>query len=194
MGVAVIGVPTNSRALTRPFSSLEPYVESAELTRFVLLTEVPYNAESHFIGQMLSDVRARGVRGLVAFNDPVPRQTITGETVMPGHVGTIYRATNWTYAGRGTARRLTLLPDATTFSDRAAQKIRRRERGHEYATQQLVAHGATPPADDDDPRRWLAAALGQVGARRMRHPGNLRFCLGLDRHTRRELLARSELI
>ncbi len=61
-----------------------------------------------------------GVRGLVMFSDPLPRTRADGAVVMPGHVGTIYQAANSVYTGRSTPRTLTLLPDGTVFSDRAA--------------------------------------------------------------------------
>jgi hypothetical protein len=47
--------------------------------------------------------------------DPVPRRTASGVLVTPGHVGTIYAATNAVYAGRATARTVKLLPDGTVF-------------------------------------------------------------------------------
>ena len=46
VGVAVYAVPVNAAVLTTPFPGLEPYVESIELSRLVLLDEVPFNAET----------------------------------------------------------------------------------------------------------------------------------------------------
>jgi hypothetical protein len=100
--------------------------------------------------------------------------------VFPGHVGTIYQAFNGVYSGRSTPRTLRLLPDATVFSDRAAQKIRARERGWVYAVEQLVTHGAAAPRDGEDLGAWLRAALALV-TRPVRHPGNYRYVWPLAR-------------
>ncbi|MGW0366872.1 hypothetical protein [Streptomyces sp. NPDC002990] len=94
----------------------------------------------------------------------------------PGHVGTIYAATNAVYAGRATARTVKLLPDGTVFHDRAAQKIRRQEQGCEYAAAQLTALGASRPRPGCDPSVWLREALATVGARNVRHRGAHWFC------------------
>jgi hypothetical protein len=73
------------------------------------------------LGQLCRLAAQTGVRGLVMFSDPLPRTHADGTVVMPGHIGTIYQATNAVYTGRATPRTLTLLPNATVFSDRAAQ-------------------------------------------------------------------------
>jgi hypothetical protein len=100
---------------------------------------------------------------------------------MPGHVGTIYAATNAVYTGRATARTLKLLPDGTVFHDRTAQKIRRQEQGCEYAAAQLIVLGAPRPRHGCDPTLWLREDLAAVGARNIRHRGAHRFCRQLTR-------------
>lgn len=187
-GVAVLGVPMSERVLTSAFR-LEPYVESLELSRFVCGPEVPANGESNFLGQTFALAAEAGVRGLVCFADPVERRRADGTLVKPGHVGIIYRAANGAYAGRSTQRSLTLLPDGTVFSERAASKIRRRERGWRYAVDQLVEHGATAPGPAADLAAWLPGALAEIGAQRVRHPGNHRylFRLGRNRTERRSV-------
>ncbi|MGW7365403.1 Mom family adenine methylcarbamoylation protein [Streptomyces sp. NPDC054841] len=184
-GVAVFGVPVSTAVLTKPLPELRPYTESLECSRFVLLDECPGNAESWFLARCFDALLADGVRGIVSFADPVPRRTASGSLVMPGHVGTIYAATNAVYAGRATARTVKLLPDGTVFHDRAAQKIRRLEQGHEYAAAQLIALGAPRPRPGCDPARWLREALAAVGARNIRHRGAHRYVFRLGR-TRRE--------
>ena len=188
VGVAVFAVPASAKVLTGPFPNLEPYVETIELSRLVLHDAVPFNAESWFVAQCHHDLAAIGVRGVVSFSDPLQRTTHAGTIVMPGHVGTIYQALNFTYTGRGTARRLTILPDGTVLSDRAAQKIRARERGHDYAQRILTDLGAEPLRPADDPTVWLHRALDTIGARRVAHPGNHRYCLTLGRRNRRHLV------
>jgi hypothetical protein len=150
-----------------------PYAESLVCLRFVLLDECPGNSESWFLARCFDALLAAGVRGVVSFADPVPRRTASGALVMPGHVGTIYAATNAVYAGRASASTVKLLPDGTVFHDRAAQKIRRQEQGCEYAAAQLTALGA--------PALWLREALTAVGARNLRHRGVHRFCGRLPR-------------
>ncbi|MGH3297848.1 MAG: hypothetical protein ACRDP7_39250 [Trebonia sp.] len=188
-GVAVLSVPASKTVLTSVFPHLEPYGESLELGRFVLVDAVPANGESWFLGQCARLAATAGLRGLVMFSDPVQRRSADGTVVMPGHVGVIYQATNAVYTGHGTPRTLTVLPDGTVFSDRAAQKIRRRERGHDYAERQLVSLGARPPRAGEDPARWLAAALADVHARKIRHPGCHRYAFPLGTRRQRAAVA-----
>jgi hypothetical protein len=74
---------------------------------------------------------------------------------------------------------------------RSAQKIRREESGHEYADRTLIAWGARPPMAGEKPAAWPAAALDEVNARRLRHPGNHRylFRLGISRERTRTVIA-----
>lgn len=182
VGAAVFGVPMAEKVLTSAFPHLDPYVESLELSRFVLLDRVPANAESWFLAQAFRDVAEVGLRGVVAFSDPMPRQLADGTVLSPGHVGTIYQASNGLHAAeRGTARTLLVGPDGRVFSARSAQKIRAQERGHEYAEAQLVALGATPRAAGDDATAWLRRALDEAGVQRVRHPGNYRYLFRLGR-------------
>lgn len=179
VGVAVFSVPAQARVLTAALPDLEPYRESLELGRFVLLDSVPGNGESWFLARAFTGLRARGIRGVVSFADPVRRVASDGTVVAPGHVGWIYQASNAVYTGRGTARTLTVLPDGTTLHARSAQKIRRQERGHEHVGARLVGLGASPRRPGDDPARWLARALGQVEARRVEHGGCHRYVFPL---------------
>jgi hypothetical protein len=184
-GVAVLSVPVQARVLTAVFPDLEPYVESLELGRFVLDDEVAANGESWFLAQIFRMAADCGIRGVVSFSDPLPRQRADGTLIMPGHVGIIYQASNAIYTGRSTARTLTVLPDGTVLSERAAQKIRGQERSHEYAEQLLITHGARAPRADESPVAWLAEALQDIGARRVRHKGNHRYAFRLGT-TKRE--------
>ncbi|MFG2133236.1 hypothetical protein ACGFNV_36475 [Streptomyces sp. NPDC048751] len=103
---------------------------------------------------------------------------------MPGHVGTIYAATNAVYVSRATARTVKVLPDGTVFHERAAQKIRRQEQGHQYAEAQLIALGAPVLRAGCDPAVWLRDALAAVGARNVRHRGAHRYVWRLGRNQR----------
>ncbi|MHB1524929.1 MAG: Mom family adenine methylcarbamoylation protein [Candidatus Dormibacteria bacterium] len=175
VGVAVLSVPVRASVLTSVFPTLEPYRESLELGRFVLLDEVPANAESWMLGRLFRLASEDGVAGLVAFSDPMPRYTSGGVLVKPGHVGTIYQATNATYLGRGTARTLVVLPDGSVLNGRAISKVRSQERGHEHVERRLIGYGARPRSQGQAPGSWLERELEAIGARQMRHPGNHRF-------------------
>lgn len=166
VGVAVFSHPPNEAVLRRlPCERMA----GVELGRFVLLDSVPGNGESWFLARAFEHLRREGIECLVSHSDPQPRRTAGGELVLPGHVGTIYQATNAIYAGRTKARPLRLLPDGTVFSERAMSKIRSRDRGWRYSVAQLVAAGATPPTADILPAAelaaWLALELPRVTRR-----------------------------
>ncbi|MDT5024256.1 MAG: hypothetical protein QOE61_682 [Micromonosporaceae bacterium] len=173
VGTLVLGVPMQRKVLTGPFPTLEPYHESLDLSRLVILDSVPANAESWFCARVFELAAAAGIRGIVAFSDPIPRWRGT-DLILPGHVGTIYQASNFIYTGRGTPRTLILLPDGTALTARAAAKVTGGERGRDGVVARLVAQGATPPAGED-PAEWLAQALHGIGVRKVRHPGNHRY-------------------
>lgn len=192
VGVAVLSVPMSASVLTNVFPGLEPFAQSLELGRFVLADDVPANAESWFLGQVWRRAAESGVRGVVSFADPMPRSRevlavdddgeprIVREQITPGHVGVIYQATNAMALGRSTARTLTYVPRAgLVISDRTLQKVRARERGADGAERHLVELGARPRAEHADPRMWLRDALDEVGAVKLRHPGNFRYAWAL---------------
>lgn len=179
VGVAVYAVPVNVAVLTGPFPDLVPYEQSIELSRLVLLDEVPFNGESWFVARCQHDLASVGVRGVVSFSDPLPRHRRDGTVVMPGHVGCTYQALNFLYTGRTKAHTVTLLPDGQVMHGRAKAKIRAQHTGHRYAERVLEDLGARPITVDDDPAVWLHEALAAIGAVNVRHPGNHRFCLTL---------------
>lgn len=187
VGTAVLGAPVSAAVLTTVLPTLDPYTQSQELARLVLLDEVPANAESWMLARVFRDLRDNGIRGVVSFADPVPRYTSAGLQVKPGHCGIIYQATGAAFTGRGTPRSLVLLPDGTVLNARAAQKVRSQEQGHQYVEARLEALGATTRHPEQPPASWLAQALHDVGARRLRHPGAYRyvFRLGSPREARR---------
>lgn len=174
VGTCVLGVPMQAAVLTGPFPTFRPYRESMELVRLVLLDRIPANAESWMVARVFRDAAERGVRGVVAFSDPVPRQ-VGGRQVMPGHVGTVYQALGAVYTGRGTARTLTVLPNGTVLTARTIAKITGRESGAAGAIARLVDMGAPRKPDRRTGREWLPEALATIGARKVRHPGNHRY-------------------
>lgn len=215
VGVAVVGQPMSNRVTGNVFPTLGG--TAAELSRFVLLDEVPRNGETWLLGQLASMAAADGLRGLVAFADPMPRRTAAGALLMPGHVGHIYRVrcgvdgdgpggVSGRYTGRATPRTLVLLPDGRVFSARTRAKVTGWERGAAGAVRELLTlafpdvtdaggWAATTARLADAGRQtrsaWLAEMLGFIGARTVRHRGNHRYAwtLGSARQRRRTPIA-----
>lgn len=183
VGACVLGVPMSDRVLTNVFPDLQPVRDALELSRLVLDDVVPGNGESWFLARVFEAEAERGLCGVVAFADPVPRR-VGGRVLFAGHTGHIYVAANAAYLGRGTARTMTVLPDGVVLSARSAQKVRAGERGHAHVEQQLVRLGATPRHPHADPAAWLRAALHEIGATRTRHAGNHRYAFRLGRTAR----------
>jgi hypothetical protein len=189
VGVAVLSVPTRPEVLTAVFPALVPYDESLDLGRFCLLDEpCPANSESWFLGRVFRLAAATGIRGVTSFSDPMPRYDTTGNLYKPGHIGLIYQCVNARYTGRATPRTLVTLSNGEVLSDRALQKVRGQERGHEYVERRLIAHGARAPRAGENPAAWLRQALGDARVARVRHGGNHRYAFTLGR-TRRERAA-----
>lgn len=181
VGVAVLSQPASQAALEKALPFAE---ERAELGRFVLLDSVPANGESWFIARAFELARARGLEAVVAHSDPVARRTSGGAVVFPGHIGTIYQATNARYLGFTGPQTLRLFSDGSVLSARALSKLRARDKGYRYVVELLVGAGA--PAPVGDWRTWTRAAVGAV-TRPLRHRGNHRYVWALDRALRKKL-------
>ncbi|MFD8609469.1 DUF6884 domain-containing protein [Streptomyces sp. NPDC059631] len=192
VGVLALGVPMNT-AVLNVFPDLEPLKESLELSRMCLLDSVASNGESWACARAFRDAAAKGIRGIVAHADPVPRVRLTADGpshVMPGHIGHVYgHGQGFAYLGRTRARRLVVLPDATVLSDRAAAKVRRDETGHAAVERRLIAFGATTRRPKEDGARWLAQALEDVGATALYHGGCHKYARTIGPQRRRLLLA-----
>jgi hypothetical protein len=74
---------------------------------------------------------------------------------------------------------------ATGPGQDAQGKVRRQDKGHRYAEQSLVGHGAAPLRPGEDPRTWLRQARSSARVRTVRHQGCHRFLIVLGR-TRRD--------
>lgn len=143
VGVAVFSVPASQKVIPR-YAHIEPR-EGVELGRLVLLDKCAFNAETWFIARAFKLLRrALGTRFCLSYSDPVERRDECGQIVKRGHVGQIYQALNADYFGRASKSTLLLLPSGRVMSPRALGKIRRGERGHVYATAQLIKGGAPP--------------------------------------------------
>jgi len=188
VGVAVLSVPVNGDVLTSAFPRLVPYQESIELGRFVLIDQVPANAESWFLARVWELASRQGIRGVVSFSDPLPRYTSAREIVFPGHVGTIYQASNAHYTGRTAGRWMYLLPDGRVLNERSLAKVRAVERGHQHVEDLLCRYGALARLGEE-PRLWLRQALATAGVRRVWHPGNHRYLFPIGPRTERRRTA-----
>lgn len=183
-GVVVLASPMNERVLTRPFPGLEPYKQSVELARLVLTQSVPANGETFLVSRALRLAAEHGVRGVVSFADPMPRQRITADGVVigsPGHLGIVYQSLGAHFAGRSTARTLCFLPDGTVLNARSKAKVTGGEVGMKGVMRKLRELGARPLDAGEDPARWVAEVLPAIGARWVRHPGCLRYLLPAGR-------------
>lgn len=179
VGVAVFSIPMNNDAIPR-YTGLQA-TEGAELGRFVLLDEVPYNAESFFLARALGLLHAerRALRGVIAYSDPMPRHAAEGRVVMPGHVGVIYQASSAAYVGRAQAKTLHVNADGIALSSRGISKIRLQEHGAASAERRLVKLGAPPRAFGQDPAKWVSMVLDAGIFKKVRHPGNHVYCFAL---------------
>ena len=155
VGVAVLSVPQHVAVVANPFPGLTPYTEALDLGRFLLLDPVGANGESWFLARAFRLARRHGIRGVVAFSDPVPRRL--GDTmILPGHVGWSYQGHNATYIGRSSADPQILLPDGTSLPGRAISKLTGGEVGGRGVAARLARLGAPAPAADEAPTAWLA--------------------------------------
>lgn len=178
VGVAVFSVGVQPAALQR-WAGVEAR-EGVELGRFVLFDDVPGNGESWFLARAFRALRAQlpDVRAVLSYSDPLPRHTVAGALVTPGHVGVIYQAFNARYHGTGSARSLYLDDAGRVVSPRAFDKIRNAESGWEGAARRLVASGAPTRAVGEEPAAWLKRVKSSLRA--VRHPGNHVYTWALD--------------
>lgn len=173
VGVAVMSVPQHPAVLTNVFPG-DPN-NSTDLGRFVLLDEIPANAESFFLARCRELLKKEGIIGMIAFSDDQPR-VINNAVLFPGHQGTIYQASNAVLIGRGAPKTLHLFSNGQTFEPRAKSKLRKKESGWEYASELLIKHGADRPGKDT--RAWVDYWLPRLTTSQ-RHPGNLKYAWSL---------------
>lgn len=175
-GVGVFSVPMNQKVIPAYFPDLAP-AAGVELGRFVLAEELAANAESWALARMKKLLRQAlpGVRGVVAYSDPIERRDESGELVKRGHVGTIYKATNAAYRGLSSARTLWLAPNGASLADRLLSKVRNSETGERYAMERLAALGAPRRHPYEDGAAYVHRLKQSRWLRPMRHPGNHAF-------------------
>jgi hypothetical protein len=189
VGVAVFSVPMNQRAIPKYTGQLAN--AGVELGRFVLLDDVPANGETWFLARAFDLLRVAkpGVKAVLSYSDPVPRKTLAGDVVTPGHVGTIYQAHNATHVGRSASRTQLLDAAGRVISPRMLSKLRNDEQGAAYAYQSLRDRGAPPRLALESGRDYVARVSAAGSFRKERHPGNLAYAWGLDKRAKRQLPA-----
>ncbi len=176
-GVAVLSSPVQPLVLTNAFPKLTKYTQSLELGRFVLLDEVGFNGETWFLNRGFELARKAGVRGVVAMSDSVPRTTLSGKLVFPGHWGQIYRASNAICTGRASKDRCLVLPDGTLIHPRSVDKLKN---GTGNSVEERLLEFGAPERQADEPvLDWYHRALFIVGVRTYMSPGNVRYLFPL---------------
>jgi hypothetical protein len=109
VGVCTFGIPGQAKV----FDALVPGHAALELSRLVLLDEVPGDGESWFVARAMAIAREEcRITAIVSYSDPVPRTTIKGEPVCPGHVGVVYQALGAEYKGSAARAPTTSTPMA----------------------------------------------------------------------------------
>jgi hypothetical protein len=178
-GVAVFSVPMSQNVIPAYFPHASPS-EGVELGRFVLEDELAANAETWFLARAfrLLQARLKNLHGVVSYCDPMKRLNMHGETVFPGHLGTIYRAFNGAARGRSRARTLLLTPNGAVFSERTIQKLKSEECGIEYALRDLLQRGAPARKPFESGADYFGRLRASGFFRAVRHPGNLVFSWG----------------
>ncbi len=184
IGVAILGIPPGRLVLPSVFPDLVPYTQCLELSRFVLLDRAPANSESWFLARVWELAARTDLCGIVSFSDPVIRLNADGVPICPGHVGTIYQAANATYLGKSQARNFYQLPDGQLLHPRMLQKIKKGDKGWQYAEKRLVLAGARPRLASEDPSVWLQQALREAGAFTIRHSGLHRYAFRIGERRR----------
>lgn len=182
VGVAVFSHPSNEATLPAYLPGISG-TRGVELGRFVLLNREPRNTESWFIARAFELLRQTlgGVMAVLSFSDPMPRTRLDGTVFMPGHVGTIYQATNGIYLGRSSARTILIAPDGRVLHNRSLSKLLYNERGADGVAAQLLDMGCRPRRSGESAQSWLGRIQAGGELRKVRHPGNHAYAWTLDR-------------
>ena len=175
-GVATFSVPMTQSVIPAYFEDLDP-AQGVELGRFILSDDVEANGETWMLARAFKALRAAlpGVRGVLAYCDPLPRHNAQGIEVKRGHIGTIYKAHNATYRGRSRARTLLLMPGGAVANERSLSKVRRAERGADGVQRDLERQGAPARRFAESGANWIERLIHERFLRRVQHPGNHAF-------------------
>jgi hypothetical protein len=172
VGLAVFSVPLQAASIAH-YTGCSA-TEGIELGRFVLLDEVPFNAESWFLARARKMLHTElpTLKTIISYSDPMPRQDATGRVITPGHIGQIYQASNAVYLGQSTPRTHYLTASGRFLSQRALSRIRNQEKGQEAASRMLLAEGASRRQEGEAPDAWVTRVLQEGAFQKVHHPGN----------------------
>jgi hypothetical protein len=183
VGIAVFSEGMQPRAVPKWTGGMT----GCELGRFVLLDDVPGNAESWFLARAFRALRREkpAVEAVLSYSDPEPRFDPAGRLTKPGHVGTIYQAMSALYRGRASPRTDYVTPFGEHISRRALSKIMLGERGEGYAVDQLHRLGAPRREFGEGGRAWVSRLIDdERWLRTSRHPGNHTYVFPLSARAR----------
>lgn len=171
MGAVIFSVPSNDATIPK-WLSLGPR-DGTELGRFVLRDEVAANGETWTLAKAFAILRKvkPTLRGVMSMSDPMERRDIDGNTLTPGHVGTIYQAFNGRYLGLSDPHYHYFDATGWELNLRTAEKIVAGHKGGEPAIDRLIKMGARRPGTSEDLRVWLNEVKASPLFRKVRHPG-----------------------
>ena len=174
-GVAGFSVPMHNAVVARYVAdaSVKGDGNAVELGRFVLLDEVGKNGESWFLGQSFRQIKDELplIDTVLAMSDPIPRKTLAGQLVMPGHIGGIYQAFNGRYVGRSSKTTKILTDSGHVVNARSLSKVRNLEDGYKGMIRKMTnKFGCRPPEPNENLRLWSKEVTANY--RRIKHPGN----------------------
>lgn len=193
VGVATFSTPSNLHSVTR-WTGLANN-EGMELGRFVLLDSVAGNGETWFLARALRQLKTirPETKCVLSYSDPMPRTNAIGETVFPGHWGSIYQSSSALYLGRAKRKVMYLNRNGMAIANRIFSKLRNGECGKGYSERILTAATGLFRAVDETPRAFVDRAL--TALRPVRHAGNHLYCfaLGASASEKRRILASAVL-
>ena len=182
VGVAVFSHPQHNATITNTLDCSA--TDAMELGRFVLLDEVPFNAESWFFTRCKELLKREGIAGIVSFADDFPRTDLQGNIVFKGHLGIAYAGAGGLYVGRGAKSRTFLFADGADFSPRAMSKVRKDDTGADYVCRQLAKYAQTPmPTETEARKLWFEREL-KLNTRRFSTQGKHKYVWQLDKSVR----------
>ncbi len=191
VGVANFGEPLGRNAIEKWTGTQRGEGrDGAELNRFVLLDWVPANAESWFLAEAFRCLRAHkpAIEACIAYADPVAVR-VGDALVKPGHVGTIYQASNAAYAGLSSPETYWVAASGQIVTRRLVSKLRNDEVGAAYAYRTLRRLGAPGRLPGESDWAWVTRVLDESGVfRRWRHPGKHVYAFGLGAKRQRQAM------
>ena len=190
VGVATFAPASNVNSITK-YSGL-PFSQGAELSRLVILDSVGGCGETWFLARALRQFKESHpeCKIVISYSDPVARRNTDGTVTMPGHVGSIYQASNALFLGTASPKTQYLDPKTgLAYANRGLAKIRNNEVGREYAEKKLTEFSGAERMPDETPAAFVKRALAML--KPQRHPGNYcyAFPLAANRREKHAILA-----